>query len=189
MKIVEAYFDFASPWSYVASAIAARKLPGRTIDWKPIYIRGLEAFSQGVPYVGPKLDYLMRDLQRCAAHEGVALLPPVTFPIDGLQSLRGAIVARQRGKLDRYREAIFRAAWAEQRDISDKSLVVALLAEATGETSAALADAIASQSVKDNLRANTEEAKSRGAFGVPTFFVGDEMFWGHDRLDYVARAT
>src|SRR5256885_17268660 len=112
--IVEAYFDFASPWSYLASEIAARRLPGRTIDWKPIYIRGLEAFSKGVPYIGPKLDYLMRDLQRCCAHEGVKLEPPVTFPIDGLHALRGAIVAKERGALDRYRESVFRAVWAER---------------------------------------------------------------------------
>src|SRR5438105_1899158 len=103
--IVEAYFDFASPWSYLASEIAPRRVPAKTIDWHPIYLRGLEAFSKGVPYVGPKLEYLMRDLQRCCAHEGVTLNAPVTFPIDGLHALRAALVARDHGALDRYREA------------------------------------------------------------------------------------
>jgi 2-hydroxychromene-2-carboxylate isomerase len=187
--IVEAYFDFASPWSYLASEIAARRLPGRTIDWKPLYIRGLDAFSKGVPYIGPKLDYLMRDLQRCCAHEGVKLEPPLTFPIDGLHALRGAIVAKERGALDRYRPAVFRAVWAERKDISDKSFVVSLLADAVGDSATALADAIGAQHVKDALKESTTTAQSRGVFGLPAFFVGDEQFWGYDRLDYVARAT
>jgi 2-hydroxychromene-2-carboxylate isomerase len=181
MKTVEAYFDFASPWAYLAHAIAKQRLPGVAIAWKPIYLRGLETFAKGMPYTGSKLAYQMRDLQRCAEHEGVPLRPPATFPLDGLIALRGAIVAES----DAYVDAIFRAAWTEARDISDKSVVAAIFAETTKED----ISAIASQPVKDALRQGTEDAQNRGVFGVPTFFVGDEMFWGHDRLDYVARAA
>jgi 2-hydroxychromene-2-carboxylate isomerase len=189
MKTVVAYFDFASPWSYVAHAIAKKRLPGVTIEWRPIYLRGLEAFAEGIPYTGAKLAYLARDLARCAEHEGVVLRPPASFPIDGLTALRGAFVARERGAFDAYTDVVFPAAWAESRDIADKSVVAAILGAAIHETPEAALAAIGSQPIKDALREATESAQRQGVFGVPTFFVDDEMFWGHDRLDYVARAA
>jgi 2-hydroxychromene-2-carboxylate isomerase len=188
-RAVVAYFDFASPWSYLAHAIAKQKLAGHTLDWRPIYLRGLETFSKGMPYSGPKLAYLARDMVRCAEHEGVDFQPPATFPLDGLASLRGAFVAKERGAFERYADAVFRAAWAEQRDIGDRALVAGILAEATKLEPAAALAALSAQPVKDALREATEEAQRRGVFGTPSFFVGDEMFWGHDRLDYVARAA
>lgn len=90
---------------------------------------------------------------------------------------------------ERYHHTTFRACWAEARDISKKEVVAGLLAEALGTTEAAALEAMSAQSIKDRLRDATTEAGARGVFGVPTFFVGDEMFWGHDRFDYVARAA
>jgi 2-hydroxychromene-2-carboxylate isomerase len=112
--------------------------------------------------------------------------------VDGLQALRAAYVAQERGAFDRYHPKAFRATWAESRDMANKDVVLDLLAEALGAPSdarAELAAAIAAQPIKDKLRAETERAIARGVFGVPAFFVGDELFWGHDRLDYVARAA
>jgi 2-hydroxychromene-2-carboxylate isomerase len=105
--------------------------------------------------------------------------------------LRAAIVAQGRGDdvFARYHRAAFRAAWSEQRDVSNKEVAAALLAEAIGSSSAEAEAAMADRAVKTKLRENTEQAAARGAFGVPTFFVGDEMFWGHDRMDYVLRAA
>lgn len=189
MKTIEFYFDYASPFSYLASELVPKRFAGITIDWRPIYLRGLPLFAQGVPYVGEKLTYLTRDLQRVAEHEGIPLAPPVTFPVDGLQALRGAYVAKERGAFDRYHHLAFRACWAESRDIASKDVVIDLLAEATGGARDDLLAAISDAAVKTKLREETERALSRGLFGVPAFFVGDELFWGHDRMDYAARAA
>jgi 2-hydroxychromene-2-carboxylate isomerase len=189
MKRVELYFDYASPWAYLANELAARELPGVELDPHPIYLRGLETFAKGLPYSNAKLAYLMRDLERCAAHEGVKLAPPASFPIDGLHALRAALVAQERGAFDRFHGATFRAAWAEAREISTKEGAARLLAEALGATEAEALVAMAAQPIKDRLREATASAQARGAFGVPTFFVDEQMFWGHDRLAYVARAA
>ena len=188
MKDVVCYFDYASPYSYLASELLAQALPGVAIEWRPIYLRGLESFASGVPYSGAKLAYLARDLARSAELHGVPFQPPVSFPVDGLQALRAAYVAMDRGVFDRFHRAIFRAAWAERKDIADKAVVVGILGEALGGApTEPLLEAMAAN--KARLRAATDEAVLRGVFGVPAFFVGSEMFWGHDRLDQVARAA
>ena len=189
MKRIDLYFDYASPWAYLASELAARELAGATVEYRPLYLRGLESFAKGLPYSSAKLSYLMSDFPRCAAHERIPLAPPAAFPIDGLHALRGSLVAQDRGAFDRYHGATFRAAWAESRDITKKENAARLLAEALGTTEAEALEAMAAQAIKDRLRDATSAAATRGIFGVPTFFVGDEMFWGHDRLGYVARAA
>ena len=191
MKHVIVNYDYASPWAFIATETIERKLPGVPLTWVPTYLRGLESFATGIPYTSAKLTYITRDLVRVAEHEKVPLQPPATFPIDGLSTLRAAIVAQGRGDdvFARYHRAAFRAAWSEQRDVSNKAVAAALLAEALGSSAAEAEAAMASPDIKAALRANTEAAAARGAFGVPTFFVDDEMFWGHDRMDYVLRAA
>jgi 2-hydroxychromene-2-carboxylate isomerase len=189
MKTIELYFDYASPWAYLANELLPRKLPGLPVTYRPMYLRGLETFSKGLPYTNAKLAYLMRDIQRCAEYEGVPLAPPVSFPIDGLQALRGALVAQDNGAFDRYHRDLFRGAWATGRDVNKREVVAAILAEALGSNEATALEALAAAPIKDRLREATLAAEARGIFGTPTFFVGDEMFWGHDRFDYVARAA
>lgn len=186
MPIVDFAFDYASPWSFLANALAPRLLAGVSIRPIPVYLRGFEAFAKGMPYSSAKLAYLSRDFQRCAAHEGVSLAPPAGFPINGVHALRGAIGAQRAGVFDAYHQAMFRAAWQESRDISDKQTVIAI-GRAAGFSS--VADALDDPDVKTALRENTERAAARGAFGVPSFFVGDELFWGHDRMHLVAEAA
>jgi 2-hydroxychromene-2-carboxylate isomerase len=190
-KRIDFYFDYASPWSYLANELLPRKLPNTSVAvvYHPIYLRGLEAFSKGVPYSAAKLTYLMHDFQRCAAHEAVTIAPPASFPIDGLKALRAALAAQDAGAFDRYHRAAFRAAWAEGRDVNDTHVVATLLATALGSSEATALEAMSAQACKDRLRQATAAAEARGVFGTPTFFAGDEMFWGHDRFDYVARAA
>lgn len=189
MKKVDVYFDYASPWAYLAREVLERDFPGLATRARPIYLRGLESFATGVPYGASKLAYIARDLARCAEHERVPLAPPARFPVDGLHALRGALIAEERGVFDRYHRAMFRAAWSEQRDTSDRSVAAAILAEAIGVSAEEAERAITDPAVKARLREATDEAAARGVFGVPTFFVDDEMFWGHDRIAYVARAA
>lgn len=187
-RTVDFCFDYASPFAYLASETLARKLPGARIVYKPIYLRGLESFSKGVPFNQNKLAYLMQDLARCAEHEGVPIRMPSNFPVNGLHGLRGAVWTLERGGFEAYHRAMYRATWAEDRNVADKAVVAELAAEA-GLDREAFAAGIESAEVKERLKALTAEAEARGAFGVPTFFVDGAMFWGHDRMDYVARAA
>ena len=189
MKPVAFFFDYASPWSYLANTLLPRKLPGVNVTYHPIYLRGLETFSKGMPYTGAKLAYQMRDIARCADYEGVTLVTPAKFPIDGLQALRAAFVAQDSGAFDRFHRAAFKAGWVEQRDVSVKEVVARLLADALGSSEAVALEAMSTPEIKERLRQTTAHAEERGVFGTPSFFVGDELFWGHDRFDYVARAA
>jgi 2-hydroxychromene-2-carboxylate isomerase len=184
-RSVEFLFDYASPFAYLASETLARKLPGIEIVHKPIYLRGLEMFSKGLPYTAAKAMYVVRDYLRCADHEGVETRIPSVFPINGLYAARGALVAMEQGRFADYHSAMFRAAFREDRNISSKEVVLEVAREASVEIAERL-DAI---DLKEKLRADTSAAEARGVFGVPSFFVGDELFWGLDRLDFVLRAA
>lgn len=194
MKPIDFYFDYASPWSYLASELAPARLAGLEVRYVPIYIRGLESFASGMPYAGAKLAYLTQDLQRCADHERIPLAPPAGFPVNGLHMLRGALVAEARGKRAEAHRALMRATWAESADTSDPRVVFEILGRALGESAASIAEASASPEVKARLRESTDAAVKLGVFGVPTFVVprsgaDPELFWGHDRMDYAARAA
>jgi len=185
MPTVEFLFDYASPFSFLANESIGAKLPGATIEYRPVYLRGFESFAKGIPFTAPKLAYLIVDMRRCAAELGLELRVPAAFPVNGLYALRGAIAAQRQSTFPAYHEAMFRAAWQRGRDISRKESVAALAVElGFPDVAAALDD----PSIKDELKANTDAAIARGAFGVPTFFVGPEMFWGHDRMHQVAAA-
>ena len=176
--MIEFYFDYASPWSYLASELISKRFPDVKIVYRPIYLRGLEMFSKGLPYSPQKLRYIGTDLLRCAEFEKIPIRIPTHFPVNGLYAVRGALAALEANTFSTYHAKMFRAAWLEDRDVGNKSVVEEL---APGLD-------IESPAIKDKLKRDTAEAESRGVFGVPTFFVGDEMFWGHDRMEYVARA-
>ena len=98
--------------------------------------------------------------------------------------MRGAVAYQQQGRLDQYSEAIFSAMWVTGKDMNEPTIIAEVLG-AIGIGAEDFLVAIAAQDVKETLKSNTEEAVKRGAFGAPTFFVGDEMFFGQDRLDFV----
>jgi len=184
MISVEFLFDYASPYSFLANETLGAKLPGIEIDYRAVYLRGFESFAKSIPFTAAKLAYTILDLRRCAADLGIELRVPNSFPINGLYALRGAIAAHRAGRFAAYHQSMFQAAWQRGRDISSKDAVATLATElGFPDVATQLDDA----SIKDELRANTDAAIKRGAFGLPTFFVGAEMFWGHDRIDQVAR--
>jgi 2-hydroxychromene-2-carboxylate isomerase len=185
MMTLEFLFDYASPFAFLANEIVPRKFDGAEIVWRPVYLRALESFSDGFPFKAAKAQYLMQDLLRCSEHEGVAWQAPATFPINGLYALRGALVAQKIGKFASYHEAMFRAVWRESREVDSARSVAEI---ARGLALPEVADGIDDPTIKAELREATDAAVKRGVFGVPTFFVGGDMFFGHDRMDYVARA-
>lgn len=185
---VEFLFDYASPWAYLASEMLDKTLPGISVHYRPIYLRGLESFAQGMPYSFRKTQYILKDYLRCSQHENIATCFPSKFPINGLYALRGAVWALEAGVFPAYHHAIFRAAWRDNRDISAKETVIAIAGE-QGIDTQQFSAGIEKSAIKDKLKEDTANAQERGVFGVPSFFVDDELFWGHDRVDYVARAV
>ena len=190
MATVEFYFDFGSPAAYLAYT----QLPhvcadtGATLVWKPMLLGGVfQATGNRSPAEIPaKRPYMNTDLKRFADRYGVPFMHNPHFPINTLLLMRGAtgLQMHQPARFADYVAAMYRAMWVDGRDMNDAATVGAVLQAAGFDPGAVLALA-ARQDVKDQLKAATQEAVARGVFGAPTMFVGDQMFWGQDRLDFV----
>jgi len=190
---VEFYFDFGSPASYLAYT----QLPtialdcGATILWRPILLGGVfKATGNTSPVtVPPKGRWMQEDLERWARRYGVTFAFNPNFPINTLALMRGAVAIqmRQPSEFKHYVDVIFKAMWALPRNLGDSNVLRETLAHA-GFDSEQFMTWVADPEVKSRLIANTEEAVARGAFGAPTFFVGKQMFFGQDRLDFVREA-
>ncbi len=188
---LEFFFDYGSPFSYLADTqlkgLAART--GAEIVYRPILLGGVfkETGNTSPIAIEAKRKYMMAELERWARRYGVPPLRNAHFPIHTLRLMRGAIAAQHAGVFPAYHRAIFDAFWARGLNLGDAAVMREVLEQA-GLDAARLIAMSEEHAVKDELRRNTEEAVRRGAFGAPTFFVGDEMFWGNDRLDFVEQA-
>lgn len=192
MKEVEFLFDYGSPFSYLASLQIEgfAKRNNATIAYTPILLGAvLKATGNASPMTVPaKGRYMATELRRWATRYGVPFKPnPHSFLSNTLRLMRGAVAAQKIGFFPIYHRTIYRSVWAESQDLGDEAVLRKLLAQA-GVPVTELITAAERQDVKDALRYNTERAVERGVFGAPTFFVGDEMFWGNDRLDFVEEA-
>lgn len=190
-KTVEFYFDFSSPYSY----LAATQLPdlvkrvGARIDYRPFVLAAVfKATTNDMPAKVPaKGQYMFKDLERWAEFYGVRFKFSSYFPANTIKAMRLVLVADEQGKAEAVTLGLFRAMWAEDRDLNDP-VVLGDIAEKAGLDSASALAAIETQPIKDRLRAYTDAAVSKGAFGAPAMVVGDELFWGNDRLHFVERA-
>ena len=191
-KTVEFLYDFGSPTVY----LAATQLPdiaasvGATIDWRPMLLGGVfkSTVNQSPVVVPAKAAYMNNDLKRFAKRYGVPFRFNPHFPINTLALMRGAVAYQDDAVASStYRDAIFMAIWVEARNLNEPDVIGQVLSAARLDP-AELMNRIGQQAVKDQLIANTEEAVNRGVFGAPTFFVGEQMFFGQDRLDFVAEA-
>ena len=188
MASIEFFFDYGSPASYLAytqmPGLAERT--GATVIYRPMLLGGVfkATGNQSPINIPAKGAWLMGDLARFARRYGVPYVRNRHFPINTLNLMRGAIAAETDGRLIPYSDAMFRAIWADQKRMEDP-IVIAEVLRAAGFDPAGMLAAIQQQDVKDKLKAVTEEAVSRGVFGAPTFFIGKEMFFGQDRLDFV----
>ena len=189
MKTLEFFYDFVSPYSYLASTRVedlARRT-GATLRWRPFLLGGvLKATDNKAPADVPaKYRHLRVDVGRWARRLDVPLAFPERHPFSTVLAMRCALAAEARGGLVPFTHAAFRAAWVEGRDLTSPE-VLATVASSVGIDGAALIASAPDQ--KAALVAQTDEAVRRGAFGAPTFFVGEEMFVGNDRLDFVELA-
>ena len=189
-KTVEFFFDFGSPYSYLAykalPGIAAAH--GAQIVWRPMLLGGVfKATGNHSPAEIPaKGKWLQQDLRRWAARYGAMFNNNPHFPINTLVLMRGAVGMQMRGAdFLKYIETIFHAMWEEPRNLGEAQELATVLRQAGFDADAFLA-LVNDAAVKEGLKNYTEEAVARGVFGAPTFIVDGEMFWGQDRLDFVA---
>jgi 2-hydroxychromene-2-carboxylate isomerase len=188
---LELYWDFSSPFAYLGStqaeALAART--GATLVWRPMLL-GAVFKAIGAPdapiltWSDAKRNYYFKDLMRWAEHWGVPFNFPTRFPMMTVKPLRVwfALPEERRGA---FRDATFRAYWAEGKDISDDATLRALIGEGADEVLAKCA----TKEVKDALFASTQRAIDAGVFGAPTWVVdGKDLFWGQDRIVLVEHA-
>ncbi len=192
-KQVEFFFDFGSPAAYLAYTqlpkIAANA--GATIVWRPMLLGGVfKATGNATPLQVPaKGAWMMGDLARWAARYGVPFKMPTPFPINTLNLMRGAVGMqwRQPAGFAAYVDAIYAAMFGQGLAMGDPAVVQGVL-EHAGFAAAEIEALAAEPEIKQRLIANTDEAVARGVFGAPTLFVGSEMHFGQDRLDFVAVA-
>ncbi len=192
-KSVEFYFDFGSPAAYLAATQLPRLCAEMNAElvWKPMLLGGVfQATGNHSPVTIPaKRAYVFPDFARFARRYGVPLKGNPNFPVNTLLLMRGAtgLQMHEPERFAAYADAMFHAMWVEPRNLNDPATVGAVLQEAGFDPAKMLALAN-SQDVKDRLKAITQEAVERGVFGAPTMFVGQQMFWGQDRLDFVQEA-
>ena len=192
MRQLEFFFDFMSTFSYLAAMrvedVAARS--SAQVRWRPCYLPGiLKATGNRAPIEIPaKAMYALQDATRWAAH---LKLPPFVlpepFPFNSAQANRVALVLERSGALPPFAKAMYRRLFAEGADGASVEVIGGVLAS-LGHNVADVLAAANGDDVRAQLKENTEEAVRRGAFGLPTFFVGEDMFVGNDRLDFVERA-
>ncbi|MEP3654058.1 MAG: 2-hydroxychromene-2-carboxylate isomerase [Litorimonas sp.] len=192
-KSVEFIFDFGSPNAYLAwhAIQPVLERTGATFDITPCLLGGIfkltgnQAPWMSYANVKGKLDYERLEMTRfISLHRLSKFKMNPHFPVNTLLLMRGAIAAKQDGVLDAYVKAGLSAMWEDGENMSDPDVYAKVMTNA-GLDGAGLLTATQNPDVKAKLAENTDAAVARGVFGIPTFFVGNEMFFGKDRLDQV----
>lgn len=189
MATLEFYYDIVSPNAYLAykALPALQQRTGVTIEAKPCLLGGvfkatnnqspMQAFAQ----VRNKMDYEMLEIKRFVQKHQLPFKMNPNFPLNSLYMMRGAVVAHKLGYQEAYMQAMFVAMWEDGRKLGDLAEIEKVLIENKLDYDAILAD-IAAEETKQQLIANTDKLVERGGFGLPTFFVGNEMWFGKERL-------
>jgi len=188
---IEFFFDFSSPYGYLASRkideLGARF--GRKVIWKPILLGAVFKLTGGQPLVSIPIkgDYVQRDFARFARLLGVTFTMPASFPFSSIYAVRAFwwLEGRDAEAAHDLARHLYNKAFSGH-DIASAQAVASVVAE-IGIDSAALLAGIETQAVKDRTRVESDAAIARGVFGSPYIVIDDEPFWGADRLDQVAK--
>ncbi|MBW2281885.1 MAG: 2-hydroxychromene-2-carboxylate isomerase [Deltaproteobacteria bacterium] len=190
---LEFFYDYGSPYSYLASsrleALAERT--GCEVVYRPMLLGGVFKAtgnqSPALQSVEAKRRYGGNVMQRWVEYLGIDFQFNPFFPINTLPIMRAAHAAQRAGVFEDFHRAVYPAFWAQAKNLGDPEVFAEVLRGA-GLDAKQLIEGASDPAVKNALREATDEAVARGAFGAPTFFVGDEMFFGNDQLDFVERA-
>jgi 2-hydroxychromene-2-carboxylate isomerase len=192
-KAVEFFFDVGSPTAYLASTQIQKVASetNATLVYRPMLLGGVfKATGNSSPVTVPaKGKWMFSDMSLWAKRYDVPLKMNPYFPINTLPLMRGAVAMQLRmpEKFDTYLAAVMKAMWQGKKNMGDPAVIAEVLTQ-IGIDPAAFMAMISDDEIKAALVKNTEEAVSRGVFGAPTFFVGDQMFFGQDRLMFVKEA-
>lgn len=188
MKIVDFYFDFISPFAYLASAQVPKLAKQYNVNFA-LHPIDLFAAKRAAGNTGPsnreipaKITYLMADLQRWARRYDVPFAFPKGFDTASLN--RGFLWAKTQGAADRYFHSAYAEVWARGGDPADPALLRAA-AEGAGLSADEFLRGIDSPPILQAYAQENREAQARGVFGVPIFIVDDQMFWGNDRIMFL----
>jgi 2-hydroxychromene-2-carboxylate isomerase len=187
---VEFHFDFGSPNAYFAHKVmpAIERRTGVKFTYVPILLGGVFKLTNNQPPmvqfkdIKSKRDYMRTEIVRFIKKHGLSQFKMNPhFPVNTVQIMRGVVAADMDGQLAKFVDAGFHHMWEEPKKMDDPAVIRAAL-ESSGLDGARTLARIQEQDVKDRLLKNTESSVARGTFGAPTFFVGEEMFFGKDKL-------
>jgi len=183
METLDIYYDYASPFAYLASELLpafAQRL-GVTLCWKPIDLMGLSNYADGLPYSQVKRRYVAVDAARSAEFHAVPIRVPKPHPVQSGAALRLAHQVRNDSRFSELHTELFRAAWRDQRDLSSEEVLADCIVAAGGDTDDWLGRARQPEA-RRAIEAATAEAEAAGVFGVPSMVIRGELFWGLDSL-------
>jgi 2-hydroxychromene-2-carboxylate isomerase len=198
--MIEFFFDCSSPWTYIAFRnIQPLALElNASISWRPVLVGGIfnsankNAYAAREDMNSSRNRYILKDVQDNARETRLKIVfPPKVFPVNSVKAMRGCLWVAQdtiaKNKYLAFIEATFAAYFTREEDISQDAVLQSICAE-VGIDSTAFMQGITRPDIKEQLKLDTDEAIARGAFGVPTFFVGEDMYFGNDRLALVRSA-
>ena len=197
MTTIEFHFDFGSPNAYLSHLVIPdiEQRTGARFQYVPILLGGVfkltnnQSPAEAFAGIRNKPEYHQLETRRFLRQHGITRFKPNPFfPVNTLTLMRGAVAARQLGIFERYVDAIYRHMWSEPRKLDDPGILRAALAE-SGLDADGIITLSQNTEVKNELMANTQRSVDRGTFGSPTFFVGNEIFFGKDRLRDVEEAV
>jgi 2-hydroxychromene-2-carboxylate isomerase len=194
-KTLEFVFDPGGPNSYLAWKVLPGILErtGAVLLYRPVSLGGIfKLTGNRAPMIRyadapAKLAYEQLEFRRFVAAHNIPFRMNPKFPVNTLTLMRAAVASEEDGTLDRFVPAAMAGLWENEQDLGDPAIIAQVLNEA-GIDGEGLVARAQEQSIKDRLAANTQAAVDRGVFGVPTFFVDNEMFWGKERLGQVEEA-
>ena len=183
-KEIDFYFDFISPYTYLAYKKIQSLPKDIKINYKPILLGGLHNL-QGITapaFIKPKLKHMISDCNLIAKKDKSNFIWNSKFPINSLNIMRGYLYINVEKK-DLYLNIMFDAYWKDNLDISNEGIFKTLLEKCKIEA-ISFFNGIKDTKIKDELKSITQKAHDKGIFGAPTFIVNNKIFWGQDRLEF-----
>lgn len=190
IKPFDFFFDFISPYSYLAHK-QIRKLEKENnikINYKPILLGGLHKLAgvTAAAFIPSKTKYMIRDCKMIAEKHNIKFKFNTNFPINSLALMRGVFLAQNKKKLDQYVDFFFDAYWEDGLNLNSDKILNSILTNLNinfNEFQLIISD----QKIKNKLTVQTNEAHNKGVFGAPSFIINNKLFWGQDRLEFVLK--
>ena len=186
-KNVTFCFDFGSPYSYLAyNNLNSIRDAGGEVTILPVLLGGIFKATGNQPpaTVQKKGEYMFKDINRWSKKLDIPFKMNPYFPILTVPHMRGAVLAQRENILEKYMQVMFEAIWVKAMNLNDQEILTNI-AEKSGIDPNQFAEEISSDEIKNKLKENTEFAISKGSFGVPTYYLDDEMFWGIDSVKFL----